>query len=547
MPPAMVTSPVSLPPPPPPLIRVVLVGGGHAHCQVVRDIACAQQRQRQAAGTAARQPDCRGEADASTSPAPDTEFVLVSEARTATYSGMVPGLAAGQYRLRETQVALDALAARHHWRFLEATVAGVSARHKCIYARVASTLGAAAASGSGAARTIQLRYDILSIDVGSTTQLPWRIRDALARSTDGCDGDDDDDVKGVREALLAARPIQKLDASLRAFLAAWRQGRRLPRVAVVGSGAAGIELAFALHERIRRELAAIGVSGSSGAGASAVTLVASARRGGQRPVRDATWRVARRELKRRGIAVREDLGVATRLVRAATAASSDDDDGDVGARDDCTHRLEFERETRTGANAVRATLPCDVAVFATGAAPPTWLRSSTDLVLAPDTGFIRVRPTLQSVTADDVFAVGDCAEFDPTPTSSARSPFALRARRRVPKAGVYAVRQGPVLTRNLARMVARTQARRRQQQQQQLQGRRGAHSSSPALEAFRPQRDVLTLLNTADGRAIGSKFGVALYGRWLWRLKDRIDRAWMRGFPTWPPGDADDRARDDVE
>ncbi|HXI20856.1 MAG TPA: hypothetical protein VNH46_07210, partial [Gemmatimonadales bacterium] len=79
---------------------------------------------------------------------------------------------------------------------------------------------------------------------------------------------------------------------------------------------------------------------------------------------------------------------------------------------------------------------------------------------------------------------------------------------RVPKAGVHAVRMGPVLARNLARV---------------LRGRAG-------LERYRPQPRHLSLLNTGDGRAILFYGEFALVSRWAMRLKDRIDRRFMARF-----------------
>jgi selenide,water dikinase len=77
-----------------------------------------------------------------------------------------------------------------------------------------------------------------------------------------------------------------------------------------------------------------------------------------------------------------------------------------------------------------------------------------------------------------------------------------------PKAGVFAVRQGPVLARNLRRAL------------------RGE-----ALEHYTPQRDHLVLIGTGDGRAIGGRGRfIAFEGRLAWRLKDWLDRRFMRRF-----------------
>jgi selenide,water dikinase len=50
------------------------------------------------------------------------------------------------------------------------------------------------------------------------------------------------------------------------------------------------------------------------------------------------------------------------------------------------------------------------------------------------------------------------------------------------------------------------------------------------LENYRPQTDFLTLLNLGDGSALGAKWGRSFEGRWVMRLKDRIDRAFMKRF-----------------
>jgi selenide,water dikinase len=108
-------------------------------------------------------------------------------------------------------------------------------------------------------------------------------------------------------------------------------------------------------------------------------------------------------------------------------------------------------------------------------------------------GFVRIRPTLQCVGHDEIFAVGDCAAWAAGPG--------------LPKAGVYAVRQGPVLAHNLIALV------------------RGER-----LRAYRPQRDFLSLLNLGDGGAIGTKWGVSVEGAALFALKDWIDRRFVRRF-----------------
>jgi selenide,water dikinase len=35
---------------------------------------------------------------------------------------------------------------------------------------------------------------------------------------------------------------------------------------------------------------------------------------------------------------------------------------------------------------------------------------------------------------------------------------------------------------------------------------------------------------TGDGKAVGTKFGIAFSGRWVWHMKDHIDRGFMKLF-----------------
>jgi selenide,water dikinase len=140
-------------------------------------------------------------------------------------------------------------------------------------------------------------------------------------------------------------------------------------------------------------------------------------------------------------------------------------------------------------------------------------------------GFECISDTLQSEGGPpEVFAVGDVA-------SSTRHPR--------PKAGVYAVRQGPPLHANLCRY---------------LQGE--------ALQPYVPQQQALALISAGDRcaraclgcllrralRCCGGdsvlvvaacviRYAVSSYGswptlqgRWLWSVKDCIDRAFMRRY-----------------
>ncbi|MDP3417979.1 FAD-dependent oxidoreductase [Falsiroseomonas sp.] len=134
-------------------------------------------------------------------------------------------------------------------------------------------------------------------------------------------------------------------------------------------------------------------------------------------------------------------------------------------------------------------LPASAIIWATGAAAAPWL-AETGLARDPR-GFLRVDSCLRAEGHSTIFAAGDVASL-PEP---------------LPKAGVFAVRQGPVLAANL---------------------RAVAMGETP--QPYVPQRDYLRLLSLADGRALGTRNGLVFGGRWVWWLKDRIDRRFMARY-----------------
>ncbi|MGB8813488.1 MAG: selenide, water dikinase SelD, partial [Paracoccaceae bacterium] len=139
------------------------------------------------------------------------------------------------------------------------------------------------------------------------------------------------------------------------------------------------------------------------------------------------------------------------------------------------------------------TLPSDFTLSVAGARPQGWL-ANTGLALTD--GYIAVSPQLQSSDAT-VFAVGDCAHLTHAPR---------------PKAGVFAVREAPVLFHNL----------------------RVALSDTGTMHSFQPQRDYLKLISTGGKSAVADKFGLRLDGAWLWGWKDQIDRKFMAKFAAYP-------------
>lgn len=405
--------------------RLVLVGAGHAHAIVLDRWA--------------------------TRPPPDARLTVVTDREELLYSGMIPGLLAGEYERDDLVIDAGELARRAGARLVIGSVTSVDAERRRLTVELDGTPGSgpddfaiewgsddfAIEGGSddfaiegegphaGGTAGDPLRYDVASLDVGSTLE-------GLA-------------VPGVREHAVGARSADALARGLDDVSARGSEAS----VVVVGGGAAGVELAAVSRARAR----------------SRVTLV----EGGDRVMSGRAASVSarvRRALGRRGVEVR--LG--------ATVARVDAD------------AVLLESGER---------LAADLTIWATGAAAHPFLRRS-GLPVDPD-GFVEVDADLRVRGRDDLFAAGDCASLPD---------------RSVPKAGVHAVRQGPVLAENLVAVV------------EALSGRLAA----PSLRPYRPQRDVLTLLNLGDGRALGTKWGIAVEGRWVRWVKDVIDRRFLKRF-----------------
>lgn len=302
--------------------RIVLVGGGHTHLQLVEAFG-----RRPLAGWT---------------------IVLVSPEPIAAYSGMAPGVVAGHYRPDELEIDLERFCAAHGIEFRCGRVVGIDRNAT----RVALEDGAS------------IPYDFLSLDIGSVP------------ATAG--------ITGAAENALPVKPVGNFLRHLDAILDA---RSHQTRIAIVGAGPAGVEIALALHHRLRE----------AGQGA-ALSLVAAG------PILEdlptGVRRYFRRLLAQRHIALLENAPVS--------AIASD------------TVHLEDGRE-----------IAADLTLLATGAAPPAWL-ARTGLQLS--NGFVAVHPTLQTLTDPDIFAAGDCAGIVGCPR---------------PKAGVFAVRAGPPLAANL--------------------------------------------------------------------------------------------------
>jgi selenide,water dikinase len=368
---------------------LVLVGGGHAHALALRMLAMR--------------------------PVAGVRTTLISPASHTPYSGMLPGLLAGHYSFEQTHIDLARLCQWAGVRFLAAEVTALDPAARSL------TLAGRPAVG----------YDLLSIDIGSCPEL--------------------DSVPGARAHAVPVKPVAGLWrrwSALRQRLEA-RAGGGALRVAVVGGGAGGVELAMAIAHRL--------------AGT---------------PVGIDLWCAGPEILE--GYNRRSRAAVVAALARQRVSVHT-------GCR-----VVGVEPRSLLLADGTRAVF--DELFWCTGASAAPWIAGSG--LHTDQAGFLAVRDTLQSLGDERVFGSGD---------------IAIQVNHPRPRAGVFAVRQGPVLACNL----------------------RAALLLQP-LREHRPQRRFLSLVSLGEKRAVADRGLFSASGRWVWRWKDRIDRAFMDRFKTLP-------------
>lgn len=314
--------------------KLVLVGGGHAHVEVLRRFGL--------------------------QPMPGVEITLVSPDRHTPYSGMLPGLVAGHYRFDDAHIDLEPLARLAGARFLQTSAGSLAPAQQNLMLADGAVLA----------------YDVLSINVGSTPPPPEL------------------GIEGASQHAIAVKPVKDFLAAWEALAARIRSGE-VRSLAMVGGGAAGVEMLLAMHYGITQWRA--GLSMRYVLVTDKTQLLANHARG----VRT----ILTRNLARKHM----EVHCAERILR-----------------------VEDRNLIAESGHLIRA----DAIFLATGAAAPRWIAAS-GLALNKNK-FINTNKYLQTINHSDVFASGDCATIE---------------NHVYPKSGVYAVRQGPPLAENLRRFL----------------------------------------------------------------------------------------------
>ena len=367
------------------------------------------------------------------------EVTLVDATLTHLWKPLLHEVAAGTLDSHADAIEFLAQARAHHFRFRLGRMVGLDRARKEI--RVAAIVDEA---GIEVAQPRALAYDTLVIAVGGTAN--------------------DFGVPGVEEhctrldSQKQAEQFQRifLDLHLRALDTDRPLEEGWLNVGIVGAGATGVELAAELHAA-SRQLITYGLDRVSPGRDLRLVLVEAA----ERVLPNLPERVSRAtEMRLRQLGVEIHTGKEVSQVMADGIQTTDG-----------------------------RFLPCRMKVWAAGIKAPDILKELDGLEVSRLNRLV-VRPTLQTSTCDDVFALGDCAEC-PWPEHD----------RTVPPRANAAHQQAALLAKSLVRR----------------------REGKPLLEFIYKDHGSLVSLSryTTLGILMGNLFGDITFEGWLARLAYR--------------------------
>ena len=364
-------------------------------------------------------------------PIPGLRLTIVTSDIHTTYSGMLPGYIEGVWQDEDIHIDLAHLAQFAGARLIVARCEGIDADGKALFFE----------------KRPPLHFDLLSINIGGQPDI--------------------EAIEGADNHTIPVKPITRFQTSFEALLKAG-----LPeKIAVIGGGAAGSELALAINKRWNEH----GVT-------PRITLYSRS----NRLLPQMSPRAAQLMLTALYDAgVKLQLGRAVKKIGETTLYFSPTTEKARGVKKDLKPH-EASKAPSKASNQENY----DVCFLVSAVRPPAWLGSCT--LETDESGFISVHPTLQSKSHPHVFAAGDVATIIGRPR---------------PRAGVFAVRAGRILAKNLRK---------------QLFGQR--------LTKWKMQKRYLAIIGTSDGSAIASWGGIGLKASILLTLKHWIDLRFMARY-----------------
>ncbi|WP_375477929.1 FAD-dependent oxidoreductase [uncultured Nostoc sp.] len=390
--------------------KVVLIGGGHSHAIVMKMFGI--------------------------KPLTGVRLILITTASETAYSGMLPGHIAGFYSHNECHIDLRPLVNFAQAQLYIDTVVALDLRNNKVLC----------------ANGLVVDFDVLSIDIGST---PATIS-----------------VSGAAEYAIAAKPVSQLLEHWHKLVETVGKNPQEPiRIAIVGGGAGGVELALSMQSRLHRILDET-----------------------QQPIQNQEIHLFQRgqelmpnyhqSVRHQFQHILTDRGIKLHLGETVCK---------IAPKTHNEAKEVFEIKCKSG-----LTVECNKIFWVTQASAPEWLKNAglgTD-----EQGFILVEDTLQSQTHPQVFASGDIATMVNHPR---------------PKAGVFAVRQGKPLFENLQGILLGKSLKPYRPQKQYL-----------SLIGTGDKRAISTM-----GYAYATRGTFILPPhKLLWYYKDWIDRRFMERF-----------------
>ena len=382
-------------------------------------------------------------------PLKDTQITLITDVLYAPYSGMLPGHIAGVYNFEECHIDLCKLAAAAKIDIIVAKVLNLDVANQQVICNNSQIIP----------------YDILSINIGSNPHL--------------------DTIIGAESYGTPVKPIPAFLKEWEQLIQQWKDNQNKQeslRITIVGGGAGGVELALNMQQQLTY-------------------------------IYWQNWRLLpKKSLDTKQFRLEQVLDkLDNRLKINLVHRQLDLLPQYNNWVKKYLHNLLSDRHIQLYlGESVQQIIPesssdydllcesglkisSDRVFWVTNAAAPAWLKASG--LATNETGFITVNNYLQSISHPQIFAVGDIASM---------------VNYQLPKAGVFAVRQGLPLAQNLR-----------------------LFTQGQTLKPYHPQAQYLSLIGTGNSHALAvyGKFGIAgVAGGLLWKWKDRIDRKFMAQF-----------------
>lgn len=315
---------------------LVLIGGGHSHVAVIKMFGM--------------------------KPVPGVRLTLIARDVQTPYSGMLPGYVAGHYDYDQAHVDLRPLTQFASARLFHDTALGIDTENKTIICE----------------NRPPVSYDLLSINIGSRPEITT--------------------VPGAAEFTTPVKPINRFVDRWHQLIQRVLEHQGPHRIAVVGAGAAGVEILLAIQFRLRQLLDHH-----------------------QRNSEQLEFHL---------------VSKSKQIMPSFPAAVAQKFEQILAERKVNVHRgAEAIQADANGLNLSDGSrVEVDEVLWVTGASAPDWLRQSG--LDVDDRGFMQANDCLQSTSHSDIFAAGDIVNVVNHPRA---------------KAGVFAVRQGKPLADNLRR------------------------------------------------------------------------------------------------